>query len=646
MKLNYITLKNFRQYCGEQTIDFATNEDRQVTVIHGVNGAGKTSLCIALNWCLYGNDFIENKFGQIGELASKHPLVRISGDETSVKVGFTYQNEEYWAERKYAKLGKTLFLLKKKGDAHPYRNEDAEDRIQLMIPKEVSVHFFFDGEKINNLALPGSEKDVRDAVCNVLKIEVVQRGITHLERVAGIYQSELNKELKKQPPSELQTLRNKKGGLEKKRKKLDKSVAEKRQEIANARKQIKDIDEELEANAESQKLAEDRRKIEGELKQFKHSKSLMQEKIRGLANQGFIPIAKPALDKALEILDMMEVSNVPEPLLQELLQQMHCLCGRPIQQESQEHQNLLSLLTKISSSKSTTVVKDTYNDLKYISRALFKEISKDLKSALSDNQELDRKIASHEAYLNGISEKLKDFKQINVRNLQNDRDRLLTEIGKLEQGIRQNQDEIGKIDKEINELRKKIRAAETSADKMKKLKRYGEISEDAFKAMEKIHELFAENMREKVEPKVDNIFKQLVWKSSSFQNVHLSKEFELQVIDRFGEQAKPELSAGERQVLSLAFILAMAQVAAEEMPLNIENEPYPILMDTPFSKLSEEPRRNITKAIPDIAEQLILFVTDTELGVEAKKNLNSRIGKEYHLQFDQEKSATTITTIT
>ena len=284
--------------------------------------------------------------------------------------------------------------------------------------------------------------------------------------------------------------------------------------------------------------------------------------------------------------------------------------------------------------------------MKYISRALFKEISKDLKSALSDNQELDRKIASHEAYLNGISEKLKDFKQINVRNLQNDRDRLLTEIGKLEQGIRQNQDEIGKIDKEINELRKKIRAAETSADKMKKLKRYGEISEDAFKAMEKIHELFAENMREKVEPKVDNIFKQLVWKSSSFQNVHLSKEFELQVIDRFGEQAKPELSAGERQVLSLAFILAMAQVAAEEMPLNIENEPYPILMDTPFSKLSEEPRRNITKAIPDIAEQLILFVTDTELGVEAKKNLNSRIGKEYHLQFDQEKSATTITTIT
>ncbi len=645
MKLNYITLKNFRQYCGEQTIHFAINNERHVTVIHGVNGAGKTSICIALNWCLYGTEFINNKFGQIGELVSKHLVARIAGDDTSVKVGFTYQDEEYFAERKYVRQGKTSFFLKKVGATPPYLDEDAEDRIQLMIPKEISVHFFFDGEKINNFALPESNEEVRHAVCNILNIEAVERGIQHLEKVAGNYNSELNKELKKQPESGLQILQNKKEELKKRRRKLTESVTEKRQEIAKAKKQIEDIDEELEANIASQELAENRKNIEEKLNQFKHTKSQVEERIRELANHGYIPIAKPVMDKALEILKNRDILTIPEPLLQELLKQMHCLCGRPINPDSQEHQTVQSLLRKITSSKLTTVLSEVFSDLKYVSLSRVSDISKDLKSTLSDNQELDRKIASHEANLIEIAKRLKNFNQVDIRSLQNDRDKCQRKIGGYEKEIQHNQEEIKKTAKAINEVNEEIRIASTSSDKVERLKRYADIAEQVFGVMKRIHALFAENMRKKIEPIVEDIFKQLVWKSSSFQNVQLSPDFELQVIDKFGEQAKPELSAGERQVLSLAFILAMAQVAAEKMPLNMVNEPYPILMDTPFGKLSEEPRKNITKTIPNIADQLILFVTDTELGDEARKNLNSRIGKEYNLQFDQEMSATNVTTI-
>ena len=54
MKLERITLQNFRQYYGKQRLEFARDQERNVTVIHGVNGAGKTSLFLAINWCLYG----------------------------------------------------------------------------------------------------------------------------------------------------------------------------------------------------------------------------------------------------------------------------------------------------------------------------------------------------------------------------------------------------------------------------------------------------------------------------------------------------------------------------------------------------------------------------------------------------------------
>ena len=46
--------------------------------------------------------------------------------------------------------------------------------------------------------------------------------------------------------------------------------------------------------------------------------------------------------------------------------------------------------------------------------------------------------------------------------------------------------------------------------------------------------------------------------------------------------------------------------------------------------------------IPAVAEQLILFVTDTELGGKAKENLEPWIGKEYTLQFNENTSATII----
>ena len=54
MKLRYIRLINFKQFYGEQIADFSTEPDLNVTVFHGLNGTGKTSLFMAINWCLYG----------------------------------------------------------------------------------------------------------------------------------------------------------------------------------------------------------------------------------------------------------------------------------------------------------------------------------------------------------------------------------------------------------------------------------------------------------------------------------------------------------------------------------------------------------------------------------------------------------------
>jgi DNA sulfur modification protein DndD len=49
-----LTLTDFRQFAGTQSVKFATDPQKNVTVIHGFNGSGKTTLLNAFTWLLYG----------------------------------------------------------------------------------------------------------------------------------------------------------------------------------------------------------------------------------------------------------------------------------------------------------------------------------------------------------------------------------------------------------------------------------------------------------------------------------------------------------------------------------------------------------------------------------------------------------------
>jgi len=74
MKLDRLELRNFRQYYDEQVLDFSRSQEQNVTVIHGSNGSGKTTILNAFLWLFYG----EVSLPKPDQIASERAMAEVS----------------------------------------------------------------------------------------------------------------------------------------------------------------------------------------------------------------------------------------------------------------------------------------------------------------------------------------------------------------------------------------------------------------------------------------------------------------------------------------------------------------------------------------------------------------------------------------
>lgn len=195
MILERLVLENFRQFKGRQEIVFSDLRERNVTIVHAENGFGKTTLLKALLWALYGRDGLmgsdgkEEDFEKPDEIVHEGLAIRAKDSNAitaTVQLAFKHDMDRYILTRRLTLAQQRLnpkqteMTLEVMRDGQTFVLDRPQQRIQSIIPDGISHFLFFNGERINYLAMERNSDKVTEAIQQMLGLKLLRTTIDDL----------------------------------------------------------------------------------------------------------------------------------------------------------------------------------------------------------------------------------------------------------------------------------------------------------------------------------------------------------------------------------------------------------------------------------------------------------------------------------
>ena len=214
MKIFNVKLTNYRQYKGVNTIELSTDPLRNITIIQGNNGEGKSNFMNAVTWCLYGDELFTSQTNLGRDTINESVVFELNNRETTyVSVVVTIGNEipEYQFERKVIYSlhdGKprpepATFTGKEISKTKGWVNLANPDWVinRRFIPKDLRGFFFFDGEKMENyFEDTGRIKSNVEKIAQIDTLEGVILTLNNLKNILAREVREFSKETDEIPP--------------------------------------------------------------------------------------------------------------------------------------------------------------------------------------------------------------------------------------------------------------------------------------------------------------------------------------------------------------------------------------------------------------------------------------------------------------
>jgi len=657
MKINKLTIENYKSFQFATEITFPVSADgRSIFLIGGMNGAGKTSLMEAINYCLYGakaDDIYRNinrREKAKGNANVVFELVLEMDDGTELIVKRSWSAGAI-ADPKPRDLVERLVVVRDGKRVSVQNQEIWQDFIRAAIPPGITQFFFFDGEKIQEIAADDhSEVRLKSSLEAAL-------GIQNINRLASDLAYIKQEERKGFVEISDEDLEFKQSELKKEKSKLNRKQQERtglQDELSGFKEQLADAKKRFEATFHTE--PESRETIrEQEKRRIQASNRLTQveTEIRSLCEKS-LPFAlagklfdgiRQQIDKerdsatgaaikehAAELAKrLVRVVEEPEPIYREKLssEKMTELERRIVRllKEGDGHGDVSKVLD-LSDRDAARVL----NLMENIERS---EVFL-IQPLLEEKRELEAQVRALTGLssLGGMTESEREL----FEQLQAEMESCSTQIGRKTEQIRLLEEEILSLEKRIGNIEIEI---EKLYEKHNVSKERAEFIEECDAIASVLNQFMVRLRKNKVhllQEKTFEMYRLLSSRSGLIKDLTIDdKSYEIRISDRNGHDIKKSgLSAGEKEVFAISLLWGLAQTSQLKLP---------IIIDTPLSRLDSTHRDNIVNYyFPNAGEQVVILSTDTEIDTNYYRSLKSHLSGAGCLAFDQRQELTTFET--
>ena len=623
MYFTKIELHNFGIYNGTHEMVLTDKiGNRNITLIGGLNGRGKTTLHDAVLIALYGKQalkYIQEKEKSYDKLLADHINNHATDEETFVAVTLVLEDgTEIRIKRSWRSNGKRIdqqTVVEKNGNIDKYLGDNWNYYIEEILPFGIARFFFFNNEKITQLADDSSFEQIKSSIKAAIGVSTIEKTIDHIDEVIRRKEAALKS-------FETSELNQEYQDVEQEITRIDQRLEEAQREKNKLELHCQKLAVQMEAKenefwSSGGDLSRNRDAIKAEMNRISDVVEQIQQEILQLASNPATPLA------LCKDLVAQSYNEEQEQLKNDVRRHTDTIVNESYQRvitrldSSQIPPQILDLVKSIINDELvghvSKAVKENRISMSPVSLMLYEKliseffpgITQKILNLIASSESQEAGYMNLEAHLGDADDKTlamqlyETLKSIEKEKAVADNE-FQKKIDSIESMKRQREILVGKRIRLIKGMAEK---ENTNDDNMRIIK-YAAMSIEALTEFKK------RLQKEKVgrlSKTASDCFQTLVEKQSLAERIDIDPEtLDVTIVGVDGnELLKNQLSAGEQQMFAVAIVWALALSSGYKAP---------VIVDTPMARLDSSHRTNfVTKYLPAASSQVMVLSTDEEI---------------------------------
>lgn len=632
MIITKLTFHNFGVYAGNNVFEFESS--KPVVLIGGMNGRGKTTFLEGVLLALYGaNSFAysESKYSSYGQYLKAFVNTADGSLETYVELEFKLENEtdeRYLIRRSWPGNGqrtRETIQVKKDGQDNTFLTDNWAMFIENILPSGLSSFFFFDGEKIAELAVENTNAQMKESIKTLLGISVLDLLDNDISRIVNRVGKRSNDQVH---TKELKILRERKNQTEVALQIIDDRIAETSAQIEEARKKLEKAKVDYTSKGgdivvQRQDLFTERTALVAKVEQGK-------ETLIGVAASE-LPLL--LVKDLLEDISVQAAKEHETKLLGYTVDKIHSMFETYSDGgDSNSVRDFISYVENKAAEESTEIVFDISDQSFYQLTSLLGNGLMNAQGNMLQNmatcQKGIAKIDEIDSYLSvDIDEKVLSKIYKKIKTLEQE---IIEHEASLEIAQKQRTGLNGDVMRATSEYN---RFVENMLSNLESDDDNGRILKYAHHATQALAEYKIRLQKKKIGTLAETMtkcYKQLANKKNLISRIDMDAVTLDFVYLNADNQIVPKesLSAGEKQLMVISFLWALAICSKKKLP---------VIIDTPLSRMDSVHRVALIKTyFPNASDQTIILSTDSEIDKHYYEIMKDTVGDEFTLVYDDE----------